>query len=70
VNEAQDPLPAENMRQGFITKEMIEKEIPDYKERTFYISGTRGMTVAVGSVLRKLGVHESKIKVDFFPGFA
>jgi ferredoxin-NADP reductase len=70
VNEAHDPLPAENMRQGFITKEMIEKEIPDYKERTFYISGTRGMTVAVGSVLRKLGVHESKIKVDFFPGFA
>jgi ferredoxin-NADP reductase len=55
---------------GMINKEMLVREIPDYKERYFYISGTHGMVVAFERMLSDLGVSKSKIKVDFFPGYA
>lgn len=54
--------------QGFITKEVIEKEIPDYKERKFYISGPHGMVKAFESTLESMGIKQSQIKIDFFPG--
>ena len=56
--------------QNRLTAEAIEKEIPDYKERTFYISGTHAMTNAFEESLSKLGIPRTQIKVDFFPGFA
>ena len=49
---------------------MIVREVPDYKERTFYISGPRGMVLAFSSALKGLGVHSSRVKIDYFPGFA
>ncbi len=58
-----------NCRVGFITAEMIVKEVPDYKNRTFYISGTHGMVTSFQDNLKKLGIPKSQIKVDFFPGF-
>jgi ferredoxin-NADP reductase len=57
-------------KRGMINKDMLVKEIPDYKERYFYISGTHGMVVAFEKMLRELGVSRNKIKVDFFPGYA
>lgn len=54
---------------GMISAEMIEKEVPDYKERTFYISGPHAMVTAFETVLSSIGVSKSKIKIDFFPGF-
>jgi glycine betaine catabolism B len=59
-----------NMHRGFIDAALITREVPDFKERTFYISGPRVMVVKFQSVLKDLGVAHSKIKVDFFPGFA
>jgi len=59
-----------NARAGMINAEMIEMEIPDYLERTFYISGPHGMVAAMEKVLRNMGVKGSRIKTDFFPGFA
>lgn len=55
---------------GMITPEMIAKEIPDYRERTFYISGPKGMVDAFTHSLREMGVPRSHIKSDFFPGYA
>jgi ferredoxin-NADP reductase/Na+-translocating ferredoxin:NAD+ oxidoreductase RnfD subunit len=55
---------------GHINEAMIMKEIPDYKERMFYISGPRSMVVACEKVLADMGVKKNQIKVDFFPGFA
>ncbi len=54
---------------GFIDAEMIKKEVPDYLERTFYISGPRSMVTTFEKILRDMGVTRSKIKTDFFPGF-
>jgi ferredoxin-NADP reductase/Na+-translocating ferredoxin:NAD+ oxidoreductase RnfD subunit len=57
-------------RAGFITAEMIRAEVPDYQERLFYVSGPHSMVTAMMAILRELGVQESHIKIDFFPGYA
>jgi ferredoxin-NADP reductase len=58
------------MHSGFIDAELIKREMPDYRERLFYISGPRAMVVRFQQVLQELGIAKSKIKTDFFPGFA
>ena len=57
-------------RNGRISQEMIAKEAPDYAERVFYVSGPGSMVTAFGGTLKDLGVRDSRIKTDFFPGFA
>lgn len=49
---------------------LITQEIPDYRERLFYISGPRGMVLSFTAVLASLGVSSKSIKIDYFPGFA
>ena len=53
-----------------INSTFIAREIPDYRERTFYISGPRSMIDGATAALHSLGVRRSRIKTDFFPGFA
>ena len=53
---------------GYITTEMIRRRTPDYKERTWYISGPPGMVNAYKKLLKEMGVKGSGIKTDFFPG--
>ncbi len=55
---------------GLINADLIKKEIPDFKERIFYLSGPHGMVVAFEKALKDLGVNKWNIKKDFFPGFA
>ena len=58
------------MHRGFIDAALIQREVPDFKERTFYISGPRAMVLRFRSVLKELGVAHSRIREDYFPGFA
>lgn len=53
---------------GFIDEQMIKRTVPDYKERTFYLSGSHTMVVAFDGILQKMGVKKRQIKKDFFPG--
>jgi ferredoxin-NADP reductase/Na+-translocating ferredoxin:NAD+ oxidoreductase RnfD subunit len=53
-----------------LTADIIKKEVPDFRERMFYISGTHAMTNAFEKTLRGMGIPRSQIKTDFFPGFA
>lgn len=55
---------------GYIDARLIATEIPDYRERTFYISGPRGMVEAFKKTLHEMGVSRWRIKTDYFPGFA
>jgi ferredoxin-NADP reductase len=55
---------------GMIDARLIKAAIPDFKERTFYISGPQAMVKAVRHTLTGMGVHRTHIKTDFFPGFA
>jgi ferredoxin-NADP reductase len=55
---------------GRVDAEMISRSVPDYRERTFYLSGPRSLVVGFEQVLRSLGIPKGRIKTDFFPGFA
>lgn len=52
----------------FVDENLIFKYIPDYKERTYYLSGSHNMVVAIDQTLRKMGIPKQQIKKDFFPG--
>jgi glycine betaine catabolism B len=54
---------------GVITGRLVRQVISDYRERTFYISGPQGMVKALRHTLRRMGIHNARIKVDFFPGY-
>jgi glycine betaine catabolism B len=56
-------------RIGRIDAKMILAEIPDWKERYFYLSGPHIMVAAFEKVLKDMGVSQNQIKIDFFPGF-
>lgn len=57
-------------RRGPVDPKMIAEEIPDFAERTFYISGPRAMVTNFQDALAKMGVPRTHVKTDFFPGFA
>ena len=58
-----------SFEKGPIAMDMIRKEVPDYRERMFYISGPKAMVDSFKLALKELGVKTSNIKTDFFPGF-
>lgn len=57
-------------KSGMVSSDMIKSEVPDYFERTYYISGPHPMVSSMQDMLHGLGVPRSKIKTDFFPGYA
>jgi ferredoxin-NADP reductase/Na+-translocating ferredoxin:NAD+ oxidoreductase RnfD subunit len=60
----------EHTRLGRINAELIKKEIPDFRQRIFYISGTQTMVTAMQKLLAGLGVPDGQIKYDYFSGYA
>lgn len=64
-----EPSPVPGAHNGFIDGELIAREVPDYKECVFYISGPHGMVEAFKKTLRDMGVSRFAIKTDYFPGF-
>lgn len=54
---------------GRIDQRMIQQAVPDYAERTFYLSGPLDMVKASERLLRNMHVRPDQIKTDFFPGF-
>ena len=53
---------------GRIDERMIQQAVPDYQERTFYLSGPLDMVRAYELILKNMGVKRDQIKTDFFPG--
>lgn len=57
-------------RIGYIDAAMIKEEIPDYKERVFYICGPPAMVSGLSAILGKeLGIKEDDIKIENFTGY-
>jgi len=69
VNDLDGEVLAPDTVLGFIDPELIIREVPDYKDRIYYISGPHGMVNSFEKTLSELGVSKNNIKVDFFPGF-
>jgi ferredoxin-NADP reductase len=55
---------------GHIDAATIERHIPDYRKRLFYVSGSPALVQSVLSALHQLGVKQSQIKTDYFSGLA
>jgi len=57
-------------RSGYIDDEMIKEEIPDYKERVFYVCGAPGIVENLVNILKdRLGIQENKIRLENFVGY-
>lgn len=52
-----------------ITEGSIKKLIPDLKKPLYYISGPNNMAESLLTTLKKLGIEEKKIKLDYFHGY-
>lgn len=61
---------AEPNERGFVTIDMLDRRTPDWRERTWYLSGPPGMVNAYYKLLRDAGLPKAQIKKDFFPGLA
>ena len=55
---------------GYITAEKIQKLIPDYQNRFYYLSGPQLMVQNFVDELVKVGIAKPQIKTDFFPGYS
>lgn len=53
---------------GRIDEYMLQQAVPDYNERTFYVSGPPEMVRAYEHLLKNMHVKSKQIKRDFFPG--
>jgi glycine betaine catabolism B len=57
-------------RTGYITKEAIQDEVPDYAERKFFICGPPGMVTAMKNILSgELRVKNENIITENFAGY-
>ncbi len=63
-------LDQDNFVEGRITPDRIKEHIPDFMERTFYISGTDSMVIDTKENLIKLGIPKNQIKNDYFSGYS
>lgn len=52
-----------------IDKEMIQKEIPDFKERVFYICGPPNLVDSMVNLLEEMNLDKEKVKMEPFPGY-
>lgn len=70
-NQAQKELNIKTIYQvGRIDEAMIKTEVPDYKDRLFYLSGPHSLVSSFGQLLHQMGVSRHQIRIDFFPGYA
>jgi ferredoxin-NADP reductase len=52
-----------------IDKEMILKEIPDYKKRVFFTCGPPGLVTSMETLLKEVGISQDRIRKEYFPGY-
>lgn len=55
---------------GFINAAMIQEELPDYRDRVFYVCGPPAMVTSLVSILEnQLNIPSEKIKKENFTGY-
>jgi len=63
------PPPDWKGRAGLIDKQQVTSAIPDYKDRTFYISGPPRMVMSLQEQLAALKIPQDRIIRDSFTGY-
>ena len=54
---------------GFITADMIKKEMPDYKETMFYTCGPPAMVEIMAKLIDQLGLPKTQLNREYFTGY-
>jgi ferredoxin-NADP reductase len=54
---------------GLITADMIQKELPDYRENMFYLCGPPPMVTAMEKLIVSIGLQKEKLKLEYFTGY-
>jgi ferredoxin-NADP reductase len=54
---------------GRIDGQTIIDHVPDYKERTYYLSGPHSLVTSFEEILGKMGISKKDIIKDYFPGY-
>jgi ferredoxin-NADP reductase len=54
---------------GHIDGKMIMEQMPDYRERVFYICGPPGMNEAMKRALKSINIPDSRIRLEDFTGY-
>ena len=62
-------IQARFVTEGRLDDAKIAELLPDYRQRTFYLSGPYPFVHGVQAALLQLGVGQSQIITDFFPGY-
>jgi glycine betaine catabolism B len=69
VNTVTMPQPSWKGITGRISADMIQKYIPDYLDRVFYISGPAKMVDSMLTLLKEMSIPEDQVKMESFPGY-
>ena len=54
---------------GFITADMIQKKIPDYKDTVFYTCGPPAMVKVMENLVEQLSLPKTQLKREYFTGY-
>jgi ferredoxin-NADP reductase len=63
-------VPARGKSPAAAQEAMLKELLPDYKTRTYYLSGPQVMVQAFATTLKTMGIKGGDIHTDYFPGFA
>lgn len=64
-----DTKKSAGVHNGVVDHKLIATFAPDWRERVFYVSGPNGFVKYISQTLRSMGVKNSAIKSDYFPGY-
>ncbi len=56
-------------KSGRIDANLIKQEVPDFKERIYYLSGPNSMIQSYKDLLESIGISKTRIVTDYFPGY-
>jgi glycine betaine catabolism B len=63
-----EPLVGWAGKTGFVSADLLRKEVPDYKDRVFYACGPLGMVSAMQRVVSDLGLPTTQLRLESFVG--
>ncbi len=69
-SEQDQVLDNATVEHGFVTEEMLHRYVSQLASAEVYLSGPSGMVTVYKHLVRSAGVPMSRIKTDYFPGFA
>ncbi len=54
---------------GYINAEMVQKEVPNFKDTLFFACGPPPMVAAMQGLVEKLGLPKEQLKLELFTGY-